>query len=53
VTATNAASPTYAFAANGNPSSIASASITDGAVVLGTGKTLDYETATSYIFVIV
>ncbi|KAH3755084.1 uncharacterized protein LOC127848767 [Dreissena polymorpha] len=52
VTATPA-SATFAFAADGNPDAIASATITAGAVKLATGKTLDKETKSSYVLKIV
>ncbi|KAH3750935.1 S-layer protein-like [Dreissena polymorpha] len=44
---------TFAFAADGNPDAIASATITNGAVKLATGKTLDKETKSSYVLKIV
>ncbi|XP_052814574.1 cadherin-12-like [Mya arenaria] len=44
---------TYTFTTDGNPSSIASDTITAGAVTLATGKALDYETKTSYVFKVV
>ena len=43
---------TWAFTGSGNPGTIADATITNGAVVLASGSTLDYEAATSHIFVI-
>jgi len=45
------AAVTYAFTADGNPDSIASATITAGAVKLA--GTLDYETKKQYVFKIV
>ncbi|KAH3751084.1 hypothetical protein DPMN_185628 [Dreissena polymorpha] len=52
VTAT-ASTATFAFASDGNPDVIASATITAGAVTLATGKTLDKETKSSYVLKIV
>ncbi|WAR10718.1 hypothetical protein MAR_035794 [Mya arenaria] len=54
LTATGGTDPkTYAFTTDGNPSSIASDTITAGAVTLATGNALDYETTTSYVFKVV
>lgn len=48
------AAVTYEFdATDGNPGSIAATAINGGAVVLATGKTLDYDTATSHVFKVV
>lgn len=43
----------YEFDTDGNPDSIADELSADGVVVLASGKTLDYETATSHVFKIV
>ena len=50
---TGPTTPIYTFAPGGNPSSIANTTIAGGVVTLASGKTLDYETATSYVFIIV
>ena len=50
VTATGSA-VTYAFATDGNPGSIASSTITSGAVTLA--GTLDYEATNQYVFKVV
>ncbi|KAH3751062.1 uncharacterized protein LOC127847459 [Dreissena polymorpha] len=50
---TDSGSVAFTFAADGNPDSIASSTITSGAVKLAAGKTLDKETKSSYTFKIV
>ena len=50
--ATGQSATVWSFKTGGNPGDIANAAITDGAVVLASGKTLDYETQTSYVFII-
>jgi len=54
-TPTGSGAVTYAFgASNGNPSSIANATITNGVVMLATGQTLDFEGGTNPLtFIIV
>jgi len=51
--ATGQTSTAWSFGPSGNPGSIADATITNGAVALAAGKSLDYETKTSYVFIIV
>lgn len=52
-TATSSGAITYAFATDGNPNSVATATITSGVVTLATGMYLDYETTPTIIFKIV
>ncbi|KAH3797895.1 uncharacterized protein LOC127838953 [Dreissena polymorpha] len=43
----------YAFTGTGNPGSVGNiASVTSGAITLATGKSLDYESGTSVVFVV-
>ncbi|KAH3800882.1 hypothetical protein DPMN_154525 [Dreissena polymorpha] len=42
----------YAFTAAGNPDSVGAIGLTTGAITLATGKSIDYETTTSIVFVV-
>lgn len=49
---TGQSSTVWGFKAGGNPGDIAAATITDGKVVLATGKTLDYESTKTYKIIV-
>ena len=50
--ATGQSSTVWGFKTGGNSGNIAEATITNGAVVLASGKTLDYETTKTYEIIV-